>query len=73
MTELLVNFIFSARMRPPINVHKFTNKKKRPSHMLRQDCYQDVPFEANIPGCHRMVHLTFASAAAARRVSDQLS
>ena len=28
MTELLVNFIFSARMRPPINVHKFTNKKK---------------------------------------------
>ena len=33
MAELLVNFIFSVHMRPPIN--KFTNKKKRPSYMLR--------------------------------------
>ena len=32
-------------MRPPINVDKFTNRKRRPSYVLREKCH-DVPFEA---------------------------
>ena len=45
MTELLVNFIFSTGLRPPVNINKF-RAKKRPSYMMRDSCTCDVPLEA---------------------------
>ena len=62
MTELLVNFIFSTGLRPPVNINNF-RAKKRPSYMMRDSCTCDVPLEAftfegrlaNIPSGSQMV------------------
>ena len=45
--ELLVNFIYSARVRPPVNIHKFTQvgKYRRPCFRMHEDCAGDLPLE----------------------------
>ena len=45
MTELLVNFIFSAGLRPPVNIDKF-RAGKRPAYSMRNSCPCDLPLEA---------------------------
>ena len=46
--ELLVKFIHTARVRPPINIHKFRQggKYRRPCFRMRAHCACDVPLEA---------------------------
>ena len=45
MTELLVNFIFSTGLRPPVNTNKF-RAGKRPSYAMRESCPCSLPPEA---------------------------
>ena len=45
--ELLVNFIHSTGLRPPVNVHKFQQRGpyKRPQFRMREQCGPDVQLE----------------------------
>ena len=45
MTELLVNFIFSTGLRPPVNTNKF-RAGKRPWFAMRESCPCSLPLEA---------------------------